>query len=186
MDLTNCTDLILGTLSAYDVGKMLGLAPNSSGRCACPVHKGHDQNMYLKKHGPWAHCYVCGANLNVIHLVEAVHHCGFKQAVAWLNSTFHLGLNIDAPMNKNASEAAKIAKERRLREQEERYQHELENFEAYLDMDQLLLWAEDVTERYAPTIPGQQWDWRFCAALNQLTELKEDSERCRMACWKVK
>jgi len=179
-------DIVCSKVSAYDVGVLLGLDPDIGGRCACPVHRGRDRNMFLQKDGPWAHCYVCGSNMNVINLTRSVQHTTFKQAVEWLNSAFHLGLNIDQSHDKNATEAIRIAKEKRLREQAEKHMAEMEKYEAFLDADQLLNWAEGVVERFAPTVPGQEWDWRFGVVLNALTELREDREMLRLMCWKAK
>lgn len=173
-------DVIRESVSAYSAGQALGLDPDWSRRCACPAHNGRDRNMILDRDGPWAHCFVCGANMDVIGLARTVLHCSFQQAIQWANSAFSLGLDLSHDAVKPSAEAARTAKERRVREKEERHRREMDLFEDYLDMDGLLKWCEEVTERYAPTVPGQQWDWRFEVAMRQITEIREEREWLRL------
>lgn len=159
------------------IGEALGLNPDGSGRCACPIHAGHDKNMKLWKDESRFYCHVCHAAGDGIALVQSVNQCSFWDAIEWLNSAFHLGLPLDRPMDKNAAEAARIAQERKQREREQRKQIEHMEFDLYCMAVKLVDDLEADKEQYRPRTADEAWDERFCNALRMLPEAKELAER---------
>ena len=179
-DLQTITDIIRQSVTAYQIGEALGLKPDYRGRCACPIHAGHDKNMKLWKDESRFYCHVCHASGDGIALVRGVNQCSFWNAVEWLNSAFNLGLPLDRPLDKNAAEAARIAQERRRMEREQRRRIEREKFDQYVDAVKRIGDLESDLEQYRPNRPDQPWDERFCAALRTLPEAKDTAERLAM------
>lgn len=176
-DIDSIVAAVKDAVSGYQCGEALGLSPDSSGRCACPIHNGRDRNMKLWKDDSRYYCHVCHAKGDAISLVRAVNQCSFWNAVEWLNSAFNLGLPLDRPMDKNAAEAARIAQERRRMEREQQRRIEREKFDHYVDAVKRIGDLESDLEQYRPTKPDQPWDERFCAALRTLPEAKDTAER---------
>ena len=167
------TDTIRNTVSAYQAAEALGLRPDRHGRCACPVHHGTDRNCRLWKDDRGFYCYVCKKGGDVIRLVETVNCMSFSEAVAWLNSAFQLGLDLDSHDDKRTSERALRAKEWRsfCREQDQRTDRM--QYEAYLDVGQYVTDLERDKEAYRPTKWNEEWDERFVAALRNLPDVRE-------------
>lgn len=180
MDIHTITDTIRTSVSALEAGKALGLLVDRHGRCACPVHRGVNHNCRLDKGERGFHCFKCGASGDVIHLVQAVNGCSFWQAVEWLNSAFHLGLPLDRPLDKNAAEAARRAKERRQTEREQRMAIERMEFDLYVLVGKWLADLESDKEQYRPRRANEEWDERFVQAVRLMPEVKELAERIGM------
>lgn len=172
-DLSTITDTIRQSVTAYQVGESLGLNPDGSGRCACPIHAGHDKNMKLWKDESRFYCHVCHAAGDGIALVQAVNQCSFWSAVEWLNSAFHLDLPLDRPMDKNASEAAEIARKHKQAEREQKKQIDGMLFDCWAIAGQLLTDLEEDAKKYRPTRPYQDWDKRYADAVKMMPEVRD-------------
>jgi len=173
MDRNYSTDFIRQSVSALEAGKALGLNPNKSGRCSCPAHHGKDRNCVLDAGERGYYCHVCHDGGDVIKLVQTVNQCGFKEAVAWLNSTFRLGLNLDKPVGKKAQEQARMRQEwQSIRRQNER---DLETAEylLYVEAGKLQCDLENDAKDYRPTDPDEEWDERFVTALQLLPDVRD-------------
>lgn len=175
-DISTITDTIRQSVSAYQTGEALGLNPDGSGRCACPIHAGHDKNMKLWKDESRFYCHVCHAAGDGIALVQAVNQCSFWNAIEWLNSAFHLGLPLDRPLDKNAAEAARRAKERKQTEREQKQAIERMEYDLYVLCGLFLDELEAVKERYRPRSANEEWDERFVNAVRLIQEAKEMTE----------
>lgn len=172
-DIQTITDTIRQSVSARDAAQALGIRVNRHGRCQCPIHNGTDYNMRLYPGDGGYHCFVCGASGDVIHLVENVQQCSFLSAIEWLNSAFHLGLPLDRPLDKNAAEAARRAKERKQTEREQKQAIERMEFDLYVLCGRLLDALEADKERYRPRRANEEWDERFVTAVRMIPEVKE-------------
>lgn len=76
-----------------DVLALYHLEVGRAGFIHCPFHSG-DRDASLKiypQQNSW-HCFGCGKGGSVIDFVMEMERCGFRQAVAKLDSDFHLGL----------------------------------------------------------------------------------------------
>lgn len=176
-DLSTITDTIRQSVSARDAAQALGIRVNRQGRCQCPIHSGTDYNMRLYPGDGGYHCFVCNASGDVIHLVENVQQCSFLSAVEWLNSAFHLGLPLDRPLDKNAAEAARRAKERKQAEREQKQAIERMEFDLYCIAGQIVNSLESDIERYRPKRADEPWDKRFVDAVRLLPEAREVADR---------
>lgn len=175
-DIYTITETIRQSVTAQDVAQALGIRVNRHGRCQCPIHNGKDYNMRLYPGDGGYHCFVCGASGDVIHLVENVQQCAFQSAVEWLNSAFHLGLQLDRPMDKNAAEAARRAKERKQAEQERRKAIDRMEYDLYVLCGRLLDGLEEDKEWYRPRKANEEWDRRFVNAIRLIPEANELAE----------
>lgn len=102
-------DTIKRAVPATEAGRALGLRIGSDGRCPCPFHDGHDNNLKLydnrnNKYGYY--CFVCHKGGDVISLTQKVLGCSFRDAAGWINSTFNLHLDIDSEADSALVEAA--------------------------------------------------------------------------------
>ena len=87
--------IIRSTVSAVEVGKMLGLNPDHGGRCRCFLHGGDHKNLKLYGPGRGYYCFVCHASGDVIHLVQEYSKCSFMDALQWINDAFGLHLDLN-------------------------------------------------------------------------------------------
>lgn len=87
-----------------------GVKPGRGGRCACPIHHGHNPNMAVKPR--WFRCYRCGKSGTVIDLQMALSGAGFNQAIDELDGMFGLNLSPHKPSQRIAARLA-IADHRR-------------------------------------------------------------------------
>lgn len=179
-DLATITDTIRQSVSALDAGRELGLRPDRSGRCKCPLHESLRENMKLWQDDRGFYCFQCNAAGDVIKLVQFVNGCSFPSAVEWLNSAFHLCLPLDRPMDKNAAEAARIAQERRRMECEQKQAIERMEFDLYVLAGKMVNDLESDIERYRPRRADEEWDERFVKAVRLLPEAEDVAERLAM------
>ena len=96
-DMKYICDIIRNSVSALEVGRVLGLNPGHDGRCRCPFHGGDHKNLKLYGPGKGYYCFVCHESGDVIRLVKEYTKCSFMDAVDWLNDSF--GLNLDIKKN---------------------------------------------------------------------------------------
>ena len=171
-DIQTITDTIRRSVSAYQAGEALGLRIDRHGRCACPAHGGTNPNCKLWADDRGWYCYKCHEGGDTVALVQTVNQCSFWEAVKWLNSAFHLGLQLDRPMDKNAAEAAKRAKERKQTEREQKQAIERMEFDLYVLCGRLLESLEADKERDRPRRANEEWDRRFVNAIRMIPEVE--------------
>ena len=87
-------EIIRSSVSALEVGKVLGLNPGYDGRCKCFFHGGDHKNLKLYGPGRGYYCFVCHEHGDVIRLVMNYSKCSFMEAVEWLNDAFGLRLDL--------------------------------------------------------------------------------------------
>lgn len=167
------TEIIRSSVSALELGKALGLNPDGDGRCRCPVHGGRNKNLKLYTGDKGFYCFKCHVAGDSIKLVQEVTHCDFPEAIATINSMFHLGLDINAEPDQHVKARATINRQwRRHMEQLEKEEDRL-LFEVYLDAVQAVDDAENAVEQFAPVFPDEEWDDEFVQALTVLPSLRE-------------
>ena len=179
-NLAYCAETIRSSVSALEVGKALGLNPDSDGRCRCPIHGGRNRNLKLYDGDGGYYCFKCHAGGDSIRLVEEVSGCDFPGAIEWINSAFHLGLDVNAEPDHKAEMRAEIKRQwRRYLDKLDRDFERL-NFEIYLNAVGMVADAEFAVQEYAPFYPDEEWDPRFVAALKALPDLRESMENACM------
>ena len=175
-DLDRIISTIKESVSAVQVAEMLGLNPDKAGHCRCLWHTDKHPSMKLYDGDRGCYCFSCHNGGSVIDMVQQANSCSFWEAVEWLNSAFHLGLPLDRPMDKNAADAAKKAKERKQTEREQKQAIERMEFDLYVLCGRLLESLEEDKERYRPRRANEEWDRRFVNAIQMIPEVEETAE----------
>lgn len=168
-------DVVKENVSALEVGHVLGLDIRK-GRCKCPIHNGSDYNCSLSETKPLYHCFVCGAKGDVIGLVRTVMGMSFPDVIRWFNSTFNLGMDINAHKDdkrlKSAKNALKCkAEQRRFREHIEKL-----NYDLYLAVCTAYDRLEKQRDENRPKRYSEDWNKPFTESVELLPELKDYME----------
>ena len=117
-------DQICETVSAREIGRVLGLDIDSHGRCRCPFHNGKDRNMvvYDNSNGHNGYnCFVCHANGNSIKFAQQILGEGYtyNDAARWIDVTFQLGiLGNPTPTPRERRRRAELRAAQRRRQKE--------------------------------------------------------------------
>lgn len=183
IDLTTAAQTIKDNVTAQDVGQLLGLEMRH-GRCKCPIHGGTDFNCVLFKGNRGFYCYVCKTGGDVISFAEKYHKMTFKDAVGWLNDTFHLGLDIGSPITPEQRRQAETAQKTRKEAIEFQQWKEQMKFDMVLAADQILEIAEEQRDRNTPKTPNEPWNRAFCDAVRVLPAARMFAEECMAECIK--
>ena len=88
-------DSIKARVSVREVLELLGVRIKNRTAC-CPLHQDNTPSLSFKDSGLW-YCFVCGVGGDVFTLVEKTQRLTFKEAFAWLNDKFSLGLTNEKP-----------------------------------------------------------------------------------------
>lgn len=88
-------ELVKDRVSVPMLLEKYGVKVGRGGRCACPIHHGHDLNMAVKQ--KWFRCYRCGKSGTVIDLQMALSGADFNQAIIDLDDLFGLNLRPQKP-----------------------------------------------------------------------------------------
>ena len=176
---------IKDSVSARDVGEMLGLEIRR-GRCQCPIHGGGDFNCVLYSGNRGYYCHVCKSGGDVIKFVQEYQKCSFKDAVAWLNDTFHVGVDLDRKMNPEEQRRAEIALQARKEAREYEEWKSRMRFDLYLAVDRLVEMLEEQRDRNAPKTADEEWNPLFCQAVRLLPSARRFLDRCYADCMKEK
>jgi len=178
--LTVAAQTIKDSVSAQDIGAALGLEIRN-GRCKCPIHGGSDYNCVLYKGNRGYYCHVCKSGGDVVQFVREYNQMSFKDAVAWIDSTFNLGLNLDKPIDPEKQRTAEIALQRRKeRHQFLEWKYRMQ-FDLELIADRIVERLEDERDTHRPRTYGA-WDETFCTAVRMLPEARAFEEECEMNC----
>lgn len=165
--LTIAAQRIKDSVSAQDVGRALGLETRH-GRCRCPIHGGENYNCVLYSGDRGFYCHTCKAGGDVVELVRKSMGLSFKDAIAWFNDTFGLGLDIDSPMDEKQIEEAREAQRRRS----ERiwFEGELKKARTNRELTALdmLMRLEGMMDRAAPKTPEEDFSQAFKLAAEMI------------------
>lgn len=178
---------IKDSVSALDVANALGWEVRH-GRCKCPIHGGMDYNCRLYPGDRGYVCWVCKSGGDVVKLVResVMQGASFKDVLAWFNSTFHLGLNIDSPLSPEAVKQAEIAQRKRKEEQEFKAWLHKTRFDLFLTADKIVSLLEEQRDKYVPKTPDEPWHHKFCEAIALLPEARQFAQDCYFDCIEVK
>lgn len=173
------------SVSAFDVGQALGLDIRR-GRCQCPAHNGSDFNCVLYHGSRGWYCHVCHQGGDSIGLVQKTNGLGFKEAVAWINSAFHLGLDLDSPMNPSEAKNAEIALKRRKNAAEFEEWKKKMKFDLALTADDIVQRLEEQRDANRPRRYSDDWCDTFCYAVALLPEARQFAEDAISECMEVR
>ena len=184
-NLSLAAQTIKDSVSALDVGQVLGLNIDKHGRCSCPFHNGKDRNMKLFPGNRGYSCFVCHASGDVISFIQQYYSMSFKDCISWFSATFHLDLGLDSPIDSAKEEAAKKALLMRKRRIEFEEWKKRMRFDLALTADEIVRQLEDERDMKRPKTYGE-WDPDFCAAVVALPEARQFYEDMMMECTEVK
>lgn len=184
-NLTLAVQTIKDTISAQDVGSMIGLEIRH-GRCQCPLHGGKDFNCVLYKGNRGFYCHVCKQGGDVIKFVQEYYSMTFKDSVVWFNDTFHMGLELNGSISPQKRKQAEIALKMRKNAIELQAWADRVQFDLALDAEDYVRMLEDQRDRHRPQRYGDEWDDIFCNAVLMLPEARQFAEDCMMDCMKEK
>lgn len=180
---TIATDKIKASISARDVGEALGLEIRH-GRCQCPIHGGQDYNCVLYNGNRGYYCHVCKSGGDVIKFVREYHKSSFKDAIAWFNDTFHMGLDLDSKIDPAEAKRAENAHKMRKEAMELAAWKDKMQFDLFLMADRILEMLEEQRDMNVPKTPDEPWNPKFCDAVKLIPAAKTFSERCLAECIK--
>lgn len=183
--LTLAAQTIKDTVSALDVGQAMGLEIRH-GRCRCPLHGGHDFNCRLYPGNKGFYCHVCKCGGDVLSFAQEYYGTSFKDTIAWFNSTFSLGMDIESPLSPDAVKQAENARKTREEEREFREWKERMRFDLLLTADEILERLEEQRDQNVPRTPDEPWNAKFCEAVRTIPAARRFSENCMMQCIGVK
>lgn len=110
----------------------------------------------------------------------------FRDAVYWFDSTFHLGLELEKPIDQEEQRRAEIALQRRKRAREFLKWKQDMRFELNLTAGQILMRLEQIRDEHMPTKPDEPWSREFCEAVRLIPEARRFAEECNMNCTEEK
>lgn len=176
LDIDCIIQTIKQSVTAIQAAQALGIRVDRNGRCCCLWHTDKHPSMKLYDGDRGCYCFSCHNGGSVIDMVQQANSCSFLEAVEWLNSAFHLGLPLDRPLDKNAQEAAEIARERKQTEREQRKAIERMQFDLYVMVGKFLADLENDKEKYRPRTANEPWHPKFVTACKLIPEVKELAE----------
>lgn len=178
-----CAGTIKETVSAADVGRVLGLEMRKN-RCKCPIHHGDGYNCVLFRDERGFYCHVCHASGDCISLVQEVVFGGrkstFVRAVAWLNDSFHLGMDIDSPVDETQLKQAKNRLKRKAEKRQEQERLRAMSFEMYLACLDALRRAEEVRDKNRPERDTDGWNKAFADAVEVIPIINQFADYFEM------
>lgn len=98
------------TVSARDIAERNGFHANRTGFIECPFHNEKTPSLKLYEDGHW-YCFGCGQGGSSVDFAMRLYGVSALEAVRRLDSDFHLGLELDRPLNRNEQEVAKHRRE---------------------------------------------------------------------------
>ena len=176
--------VVKDSVSALDVGRVIGLDVDRHGRCPCPFHAGRDRNLKLFPGNRGYNCFVCHSAGDVIKFIQGYYKIGFKDSLLWFDGTFHLGLDLGKPIDREQQRTAEKALQMRKRRAEFEEWKERMRFDLALTADDIVRKLEETRDAYRPRRYGEEWDERFCRAVLLLPEARKFADDCMMECMK--
>lgn len=169
------------SVSAADVGYALGLEIRH-GRCKCPIHGGHDYNCVLYSGNRGFYCHVCKSGGDCIKFVQEYYRTGFKDAVAWINDTFRMGLDLESTITPEQRKQAEKAQRMRKEAIEFQQWKERMKFDLALAADRLAEKVEECRDLHTPKTKDERWDDAFCDAVRLIPAARKFAEKCMADC----
>lgn len=169
LDLSSVREMV----SARDAAEALGLRPNRQGRCRCVWHDDNNPSLKVYDGDKGCYCFACHNGGDVITLTQQALGVPLREAVAWLNGAFRLGLDMDGQDDRAAKEAARKAAERRKRARKAKDAIRAMAHKATLDALSVALALDESIDRLRPRTYGEDFSEDFCKALAARERLME-------------
>ena len=112
---TDYAETIKRSVTMRDVAEYYGFTlDRRSSKICCPFHQDSHPSMHIYPGEGGFHCFVCGANGDVIGFVQKLFNLGFIDACKKMDEDFHLGLNIGAERTAEERKEAERAYAKRM------------------------------------------------------------------------
>lgn len=146
-------------VSTRQAAEYYGIKANRSGMCRCPFHDDRSPSMKVDSR---FHCFGCGADGDVINFTARLFDLTNKEAAEKLAGDFGIEYEKWKPPDR------KTQKENQKQNLRARRFEETDRF-FYIGLTDyyhtLLRWKDD----FAPKTPDEEWDDRFCEALQNIS-----------------
>ena len=107
-------EIVKDKVDIVDAAQRYGVQVVRGGKAHCLWHADRTPSLSFYKDNSRFHCFSCGAGSDVIDLVGMLLNLTAMDAVKELNSTYHLGLDLDKP--KSPETVRKAIQQRRVGE----------------------------------------------------------------------
>ena len=150
---------VKAAVTTRQAAEYYGIKVNRSGMCRCPFH---DDRLPSMKVDNRFHCFGCGADGDVINFTARLFDLNNKEAAEKLAGDFGIEYEKWKPPDR---------KTRKEKQKQELRAHRFEEtdrlfYSGLTDYYHTLLrWKED----FAPKTPDEEWDDRFCEALQNIS-----------------
>lgn len=146
-------------LDMEEVARRYGVEVNRAHKALCPFHAEKTPSLSFK--GQHFTCFGCGMSGSVIDFVMQLFHLSAIDAVRQLNDDFHLGLDLDKPVDRKQVEQAK--RDSRLYEQFYRWVQD-----SYILLCEYRQWLIAEMEQNRPSKIGAELGAHYTAAAHTL------------------
>ena len=147
------------SLDMEEVARRYGVEVNRAHKALCPFHAEKTPSLSFK--GNIFTCFGCGMSGSAIDFVMQLFHLSAIDAVRQLNDDFHLGLELDKPIDRAAVQRAK--QDTRLYEQFHKWVKD-----TYILLCDYRHWLIAEMERNRPSKIGAEPGDRYAAAAHML------------------
>ena len=158
----NVYEAVKDAVSARQAAEYYGIKVTKRGMACCPFHRDRHPSMKLDHR---FHCFGCQADGDVIDFVARYFHLPVREAAEKLAKDFGVRYEEGRPPDKR--KRGKTVKTLSL---EQNYAKLERNCFSVLSRywELLCFWKE----RFAPKMPEDEWDQRFCEALDRLSRVE--------------
>lgn len=128
----NYSEHIKQQVTMRDVAERYGFAVSTRTRkILCPFHNDSKPSMQIYPGNKGYFCFVCNEGGSVIDFVMKYFGLSYVDAIKKLNDDFHLGLDIDKPLDELERKKAEEEHRKRVEELERRKNREKQLYTAY-------------------------------------------------------
>ena len=162
-------EIVKDKVDIVDAAQRYGVQVVRGGKAHCPWYTDRTPSLSFYKDNSRFHCFSCGAGGDVIDLVGMLLNLTAMDAAKELNSTYHLGLDLDKP--RSPETVRKAIQQQRLQQKQQEIFRQWEKG-SFLILNSYLRTLRDWKRRYAPAGPDQPQHPRFIEALGRLDYLE--------------
>lgn len=126
------------------------------GAIRCPFHNEKDGSFRVN--GSYYKCFGCGESGDIFNFVMKYQGLAFKDSIAWLDSTFHLGL-----LGQKISVTQQITERKRKKEQEKQQHEETRKHQELLEI------ADDYRVCHMASLVLEPFSDEWCYCINRMT-----------------
>lgn len=156
----NVFEAVKNGVTTREAAEFYGIHVNRSGMACCPFHNDRHPSMKIDQR---FHCFGCQADGDVIDFVSHLFHLNLKEAALKLADDFNIACKDPPPRN---AYPQKHIGQRPADKQNKNLSNAL--LRCFRALSEYRIHLLDQKEQYAPRSPDDEWDERFCDAMNKL------------------